>query len=531
VARAQSKFDFRAVNLIDGLSSADLFINNTPPAAITLAHEWITPLVKYPATTINLKFAPSGSSVDAAVVGRDITAAGNVEYIAVAYGTTAQAKIAVLERPREQRAPAGKSLIRILAASSIPGAFDIYMTSTSGEALFTGLTGDNATRFDTVPGEGAALIVTPAGQKTALAKFNVSLVPNGIMTLIVTGSSLETLNVYALSGENAEGYQLPVLKAVEGGGLPSSIRVVHAWRQRQTTGSNIQSLDTYIDGVIKARDLRYRVASEKFGPYASDTATVRFTPLDEGSTTIFTRGIKLHNDSDYTVVLTRNSQQAANTLVLATPNTPLTSGSLFVRVANVAGDLANARVKLFSPASSSTPVLDTTLAYLTSTGFAMIDPTDFRIDVSMPNGSTPILTRTEPTAHPPGYLTYLIHGDGGTFMVDLLDETMITRQVFDPASSVPNDIAAATAAIRLRNVPNPFTAATAIGFTMPHAGQVSIVLFDALGREVSKVMDEYRQQGDQRVMVNAGDLSAGTYIYRLTVDGVMQGAGRMVLTR
>ena len=37
VAYAQPKFDFRAVNLIDGLANADLYINDTPPAAATIA--------------------------------------------------------------------------------------------------------------------------------------------------------------------------------------------------------------------------------------------------------------------------------------------------------------------------------------------------------------------------------------------------------------------------------------------------------------------------------------------------------------
>ena len=55
--------------------------------------------------------------------------------------------------------------------------------------------------------------------------------------------------------------------------------------------------------------------------------------------------------------------------------------------------------------------------------------------------------------------------------------------------------------------------------------------FDALGRQVRSLLDEHLEAGDQHVIVDAGDLSSGSYIYRLDIDGEMQGAGRMVLVR
>jgi hypothetical protein len=296
----------------------------------------------------------------------------------------------------------------------------------------------------------------------------------------------------------------------------------------------MQALDAYIDGVLKSHDLRYRVASEKFGPYAGDSATVRFTPLNEGSTDIFARSFAMHSDTDYTVVLTRNSQGAANTLLLAAPNAAPASvaDSLAIRIANVSAASQNARVKLYAPASDATPLLDTTVAYLTSTRFLHIGrAAGFKLEVYRGGYSSPSVTRTEPAGGTSAYMTYLLAGDDTSFTVDLLDETSILRQVFDPASSVPYDLPGATAALRLRNVPNPFVSSTSINFTLQRAGHVSIVLFDALGREVRSLLDEQREAGDQRVVVDAADLSSGSYIYRLSIDGEMQGAGRMVLVR
>ena len=535
VAYAQPKFDFRAVNLIDGLANADLYINDTPPAAATIAYEWSTPLVKYPASTVGLKFAPTGSPIGSSVVGTSLNAAANVAYTAIAYGTSSQAKLKVLERPREQRPPANMALLRVFDAATLPGTYDVYLASTDSAAIFTGVATDMATTFATVNGEGASLIVTPAGQKTPLARFTVPLAPNSVTTLIITGSTPTNLKVYALDADNVEGYKLPLLKAVQGGtGLPSAIRVINTWRQKNTLGTGMQALDAYIDGVLKSHDLRYRVASEKFGPYAGDSATVKFTPLNEGSTDIFTRGFRMHTDTDYTVVLTRNSQGAANTLLLATPNAiPGTAAdSLFVRIANVSAASQNAHVKLYAPASSGTPVFDTTVAYLTRTRFVTIGrATDFKLEVYRGGATSPSLTRTEPLGHASAYMTYILSGDDTSLTADLLDESLVSRQVFDPASSVPYDLPGATAALRLRNVPNPFVASTSINFTLPRAGQVSIVLFDALGRQVRSLLDEHLEAGDQHVIVDAGDLSSGSYIYRLDIDGEMQGAGRMVLVR
>ncbi len=68
-----------------------------------------------------------------------------------------------------------------------------------------------------------------------------------------------------------------------------------------------------------------------------------------------------------------------------------------------------------------------------------------------------------------------------------------------------------------QNYPNPFNPATTISYKIAKAGQVSLKVYDVLGREVAALVDEYQQAGaynSQFAIVNY-QLSSGVYFYRL----------------
>ncbi len=66
-----------------------------------------------------------------------------------------------------------------------------------------------------------------------------------------------------------------------------------------------------------------------------------------------------------------------------------------------------------------------------------------------------------------------------------------------------------------QNFPNPFNPSTSIKFTMPKGDNVKLVIFDALGREVKTLVNEFRNQGVYNVSFDASSLSSGVYFYRL----------------
>ena len=69
------------------------------------------------------------------------------------------------------------------------------------------------------------------------------------------------------------------------------------------------------------------------------------------------------------------------------------------------------------------------------------------------------------------------------------------------------------------NFPNPFNPATTIEYAMPHAGFVSLKVFDLIGQEVAWLVHEEQQAGNHRVMFDAAGLPTGTYFAVLRADG------------
>lgn len=75
-----------------------------------------------------------------------------------------------------------------------------------------------------------------------------------------------------------------------------------------------------------------------------------------------------------------------------------------------------------------------------------------------------------------------------------------------------------------QNYPNPFNPTTIITYQLPEPGEVRLELFDLTGRRITTLVNQTVQAGNHQVRFDAGDLSSGVYIYRMT-------AGNHLLTR
>ncbi len=69
------------------------------------------------------------------------------------------------------------------------------------------------------------------------------------------------------------------------------------------------------------------------------------------------------------------------------------------------------------------------------------------------------------------------------------------------------------------NYPNPFNPTTKIRYQLPRASNVSLKVFDILGREAATLVDEKQNQGTYIVEIHAANLASGVYFYRLQADG------------
>ncbi len=67
-----------------------------------------------------------------------------------------------------------------------------------------------------------------------------------------------------------------------------------------------------------------------------------------------------------------------------------------------------------------------------------------------------------------------------------------------------------------QNYPNPFNSSTRIRFGINYPTNVSLSVFDLLGREIANLINELYQPGIYEKIFDAKDLTTGVYIYRLT---------------
>lgn len=67
-----------------------------------------------------------------------------------------------------------------------------------------------------------------------------------------------------------------------------------------------------------------------------------------------------------------------------------------------------------------------------------------------------------------------------------------------------------------QNYPNPFNPVTNIAFTLPASGQVTLEVYDVLGRQVAQLVNETLTAGTHEVAFDARSLPSGLYVYRLT---------------
>lgn len=69
-----------------------------------------------------------------------------------------------------------------------------------------------------------------------------------------------------------------------------------------------------------------------------------------------------------------------------------------------------------------------------------------------------------------------------------------------------------------QNYPNPFNPTTIIRYQLPQEGYVTLKIYDMLGREVSTLVNEYKNAGEYKINFDASSLSSGVYVYRILVN-------------
>ncbi|MFZ4592269.1 MAG: T9SS type A sorting domain-containing protein, partial [Ignavibacteria bacterium] len=74
-----------------------------------------------------------------------------------------------------------------------------------------------------------------------------------------------------------------------------------------------------------------------------------------------------------------------------------------------------------------------------------------------------------------------------------------------------------------QNFPNPFNPVTKIKFSIPTASFVSLKVYDALGRNISNLLNENMNPGVYFSPFNGSDLNSGVYFYTLETKDLNSG--------
>lgn len=94
--------------------------------------------------------------------------------------------------------------------------------------------------------------------------------------------------------------------------------------------------------------------------------------------------------------------------------------------------------------------------------------------------------------------------------------TNYTPDTTDYVTGVETDNGLIPAEFQLeQNYPNPFNPSTLISYSLPSNGNVSIKIYDVIGREVAELVNDYQSAGKYVISFNSSDLSSGVYFYRL----------------
>jgi hypothetical protein len=124
------------------------------------------------------------------------------------------------------------------------------------------------------------------------------------------------------------------------------------------------------------------------------------------------------------------------------------------------------------------------------------------------------------TLYGSGFNPHMVYVAGGTLSSDnssLPNSSDLLLLKYNPIMSLPSTLEtpALVSGYKLNAAPNPFAGSTTIRFEIPYDAQVSLKIYDALGREVRTLVNGLRSAGVYQSVFNAGRLPSQQYFYTL----------------
>lgn len=119
--------------------------------------------------------------------------------------------------------------------------------------------------------------------------------------------------------------------------------------------------------------------------------------------------------------------------------------------------------------------------------------------------------------------SYII-GNSGIHTTTGGDTSFITN-IVKPSITSPENY------ILYQNYPNPFNPSTKIKYELRKSSNVSIIIFDILGKEISSLINKIQTTGKYEKEFDASGLTSGIYFYSLIIDNINVDTKKMILLR
>lgn len=112
----------------------------------------------------------------------------------------------------------------------------------------------------------------------------------------------------------------------------------------------------------------------------------------------------------------------------------------------------------------------------------------------------------------------LTYSEGGAVTGTLVFDDFRVVDKGIPTSTQETDSELPTDVQLSQNYPNPFNPSTKINFALPQNGEISLKIYDMLGREVATLYEGVKKQGFHSIQFDASSYASGIYIYRLVTE-------------
>ncbi|MBC8145702.1 MAG: hypothetical protein H7X80_08950 [bacterium] len=525
---SSAQYRFRLAHLITGIPALDLYIQgSTTPYLEDVPYEFLSARSASFSVTSELIITRANAGVGTPLFSPALPSA-NGTYSLLAYGTSAAPKLATLIWPYSVVAGPGTSALRVFNASTA-GRLDVYFDSTSGSPELTSISQDSASAFQIRPAASTSLIITAAGSKVPIARFVLPLIERTSQTLVISGSGASDLVVRSFSDGSALQDQtaMTTLQREQVVGAAPTLRFVNALPQ-----PDARRLDVYLNRARTAEGVNYRSASGVLTGVGVGAIEIDLVPEDRTILdSVYGKTMMLARDTAYALVLTQFSGGSIVSMDLKRSfSEPLpAAGKTKIRLAN-ATDFYRGMFYVFNNGADTVRFANP--AFLTVSDWQEIPAGLLTLDVFQQGNTTP-LVKGSYNAPSGGFLTLIaIGGEPVDTKINLTVDVLVhddpgpqqpMASFNEQEASVREHIAAAARSMRLISTPNPIVNDARISFELAHAGDVTLALYDVMGRRVMTLLSGWQQSGAHSVAVDG--LTSGAYTAVLRSGSVSAAIG------